>query len=97
MSSLAILAQGKAPQWKMDLFNDAMQHKDDGRVYQQSGVGVQVCVIHTCKNLGQPFDSARHRAAKAVWNEINRIPAKPGKQRRAEYIKDLVIVWDITE
>lgn len=74
--SMSILAMGIAAKWRVRLADDTMEERGQ-IIYQQSGLGNQKCVIHTCRNLGAPFDGARHRAAQTIWDEIAKMPREP--------------------
>ena len=95
MTSLAILKNGCAYAWRVKLVGDAMDAMGIGDgIYQQAGAGQMTCVIHACKNLGEPFDSARHRAAYAMWNAVEQMTAPKNKMERAISIKKLRTAWD---
>ncbi len=94
MSSQAILKNGKGAAWRISLADEAIEYKNDGDIYQQEGVGLETCVIHSCQNLGEPFDSARHRAAAAVWNAVEVMSAKPkNKEDREDALVKLRAIW----
>lgn len=68
MSSMSILMSGTGTPWRVEIADRAMPKGES--VYQQSGPGQQKLVIHDCENRGEPFDSARHRAARSVWDAL---------------------------
>ena len=83
--SMSILADGIATKWRVRLADDTMEERGE-TIYQQSGLGNKECVIHACTNLGEPFDSASHRGAQAVWDEIAKMSHEPktAAERKSE-------------
>ncbi len=97
MSSQAILKNGRGTAWRIRLADEAIEYREDGDIYQQSGNGMETYVIHSCKNLGEPFDSARHRAAAAVFAATEKMPRSPkGKEEKQAAIVRLREIWDAT-
>ena len=82
--SMSILSDGIAAKWRVRLADDTMEERGE-TIYQQSGIGNQKCVVHACTNLGEPFDSARHRAARAVWGEISKMTHAPKTAAERKY------------
>ena len=83
--SMSMLSEGIAAKWRVRLADDTMEERGQ-TIYQQSGLGNKKCVVHACTNLGEPFDSARHRAARAVWVEIAKMTHEPktAAERKSE-------------
>lgn len=98
MSSQAILKNGRGTAWRIALADEAIEYQDDGYIYQQEGKGLETYVIHSCKNLGEPFNSARHRAAAAVFAATLKMPRAPkGKKEKNAAIVMLREIWAATE
>ena len=96
--SQAILIRGKGTVWRVRLADEAIEYVNDGNIYQQEGVGMETYVIHSCPNMGEPFDSARHRAAQAIWDSAETIPKVPkNKKERLETISRLREIWSATK
>lgn len=83
--SMSILAYVIARKWRVRLADDTMVERGE-TIYQQIGLGNHTCVIHACTNHGEPFDSARHRGAQAVWDEIAKMTHEPktAAERKSE-------------
>lgn len=91
--SMSILKNGKSANWRIDLMNDAIEYEADGKVWQQCGPGEPLAIIHQCRNMGEPFNSSRHRAALAMWNEIEDMTQPKTKDQKAHAIEKLRKVW----
>jgi len=93
--SQGILKRGKGTSWRIKLANSALEYVSDGDIYQQDGIGMETYVIHSCPNMGEPFDAAKHRAAQAVYDATERMPRKPyDTNARKDAIAALRIIWD---
>lgn len=88
-TTMAFLSMGRAAKWRVTIADAALEYVDDGEIYQQAGVGNMVGVIHSAPNYGEPHDSARHRAAQAIWNAVENMSMPRNKKEKVAMIAKL--------
>lgn len=92
--SYAMMKEGTAKQWQVDMANKAIEYVADGIIFQQKGIGLKTAVFHSCPNMGEPFDRAKHKAAHAVWEKIESLDKKPTGEDKKNLINELRRIWD---
>ena len=97
-TSQSILHHGKAAKWRVQLAEKSLEFISNGYIYQQSGIGLETYVIHSCRNMGEPLDSARHRAAQNVFDSVMDMGAAPkNAAERMDAIARLRVIWKNSE
>jgi len=86
MNSMSIVQLGHGATWCIIAANKCLEYEQDGDIYQQDGVGQQMCIVHVCPAYGEPFDRARHDLAKQIWEVLQTERCPRSKEERLAMI-----------
>lgn len=89
--SLSIIQKERGAKWRMEFANRVFDNYSDGEIYLQDVPGTYPCIIHSCQNMGAPWDAESHRYARRVWDRVLLMARPKTARERGEAIEQLRI------